>query len=73
MAKRTEPTAAQALYPGLASGERSEQQQPRGDLASLMYPTQTKEAKAAEAWRDEYRKRDRESLLRALRMVNGRR
>jgi len=43
------PSAAHALYPHLASGERPERQQRAQSLSASMYPTQTPEAKAAQA------------------------
>lgn len=64
------PSAAQALFPHLKSDQRPEQQPKRTqtNLAGSMYPQLTAEQKA---W-DEFRKRDRQALLEALRAVNGR-
>ena len=67
MAQR-EPTAAQALYGHLPSGERPERQQRGQTLAASMWPSQTPEAKAQEA----ARKRERDRLLRNLRELNAR-
>jgi len=67
MAQR-EPSAAQALYPHLQSDARPERQQRGQSLAASMYQAQTPEAKAAQEWRE----RDRASLLRNLRVLNQR-
>jgi hypothetical protein len=58
------PSAAQAIYPHLASGEPAEVEQRRApNVAQAMYPRPTKD----ELWWQERRRRDRAALLRHLR------
>jgi hypothetical protein len=71
MAQR-EPSAAQALYGHLPSAAREPVKQRQPTLGDALWPQLSREAKQREAWQEEYRKRDREALLKALRMVNGR-
>jgi len=67
MAQR-EPSAAQALYGHLPSGERPEvQQRSKPSLAASMWPSQTPEQKRWDQWREERR----QSLLRGLRELNA--
>ena len=60
--------AAGQIWPHLPSAAREPVKQRTKDLASLMYPSQTKEAKAAQAFRE----RDKQSLLRGLRELRER-
>jgi hypothetical protein len=62
------PSAAQALFPHLKSGDQAPKQQQRAQpsLASAMYPRQSVEARR---W-DAQRARDKEQLLKALRAAN---
>jgi hypothetical protein len=69
------PSAARQVYPHLPSGERPLVQTQRGPgLADAIFPGLSREAKAQEAqqqrW-DEWRKRQRDKLLQALREANG--
>jgi len=66
MAQR-EPSAAQALYGHLPSASRPERQQRGPGLAASMWPSQTPEAKA----RDAFAKRNRDNLLRGLKELNA--
>jgi hypothetical protein len=63
------PTAAQAVYPHLQSGERAERQQRGPSLADSMFPGLSREAKAKEADQQLWNKicrqqRDRAHLAR---------
>ena len=62
-----ERTAAQALYPHLPSGERAERAKGGPSLANSMYPSLSWEAK----WWEEWRKRQRDNLVRGLREANA--
>jgi hypothetical protein len=62
MAQR-EPSAAQALYPNLPSGERPERAQTGPRLSEVMYPRPQPKPPTNS---------DRESLLRHLRELNSR-
>jgi hypothetical protein len=58
MATRSEPTAAQALYPHLRHGERAEQRgRNQTTLSDVMWPKLSREAKANEARARERRER----------------
>ena len=67
---RKPPSAAQSLYPHLPSAVREPVQQRTPNTADAMWPSLSRSAKAQEAhqrrW-DEWRERDRQSLLRNLR------
>jgi hypothetical protein len=68
-------SAAQSLYPHLASGERPERQPPAQSLGDAMWPSLSSAAKRAEAaqsrWQRQYEQR-RQNLLAALREARGR-
>jgi hypothetical protein len=75
MAQR-EPTAAQALYGHLRSGERAERTQRAGTVGDALWPSLSRAAKAAEAdqrlWADIVR-RQRDNFVRGWREAKGRR
>jgi hypothetical protein len=62
----TERTAAQSLYPHLPSGERPQRAQTGPSIGDAMWPS-LKRATWDERWWENWRKKDRESLLRNLR------
>jgi hypothetical protein len=70
------PSAASQIWPHLAQGTPNEvAQSKRNSLGDALWPQLSREAKqreAAQARWDEWRKRDRESLLRHLRELNAR-
>jgi hypothetical protein len=62
------PTAAEALFPHLPhQSDYAAKQQDKTTVAQAMYPALTQRAKARDDWRD----RDRQSLLKALREANA--
>ena len=63
------PSAAEALYPHLRNdvGPARPPQQRTSLLAQAMYPALTPQAKPRNDWRE----RDRQSLLRGLRELNA--
>jgi len=65
-------SAAQSVYPYLPSAERPERAQPMPKLADAMWPALTRrEPTWDERWWAERHKQQHESLLRALREING--
>jgi hypothetical protein len=71
------PSAAAALYPHLRQGTPNEVERRRApnSIGEAMWPSLSREAKAhdaAQARWDEWRKRERDSLLRHLRDANAR-
>jgi hypothetical protein len=68
-----EPTAASALYPHLPTGERAVTSQRKQSLSASMWPSQTPEAKAAEADQQLWTKlckQNRDNLVRGLEELN---
>jgi hypothetical protein len=63
MAQSSEPTAAQALFPNLPSGERPERAQTGPRLSEAMYPRPSQPKPPTNS--------DRDSLLRGLRELNA--
>ena len=67
------PSAAQALFGHLPSASREPVQQRQPNIGDAMWPNLSREAKAQDAQRqrwDEWRKRQRDSVLRGLRELN---